>query len=295
MPKPIVGDTILLFVTLCWGLSFPFIENAVQVADPMVFVTVRFLLAALFLTPTIIFSTSHHSKNVFIAGILLGACNTIIYASQSIGLQTLTAAETAFITSINVVLVPFILPFFALGKPRVHDILGSLLCFLGLFFLLGHDLSHANIAYAWVCLAAIFVAISIAYLQKVTSKKICVNYLVFYQVLFTAVFSSIFTIHKDYHTIVSVNVIEAILFCAFFATTLALWLQAKYQHYTTASHAAMIFSLEPVFASLAGYMINHETLSWHAWVCGGLIFLGVLISSDAFSPFKKSAQTASTL
>lgn len=289
MPKPMVGDTILLFVTLCWGLSFPFIENAVQMVNPMAFVTVRFFLAAFFLLPFLLRSKKKHSKNVLIAGMVLGAFNAIVYVSQSVGLQSMTSAEAAFITSINVVLVPFILPFFALGKPRAQDILGSLLCFLGLFILLGHDMSHITIAYAWVFLTAIFVAISIAYLQKVTQKKICLNFLAFYQILFTSLFTAIFTPPKDYHSILNINVIEAILFCAFFATTLALWLQTKYQHYTTASRAAMIFCLEPVFASIAGYFMNQEILSWHAWICGGLILLGIMSASDLLSLKKKAS------
>jgi drug/metabolite transporter (DMT)-like permease len=287
MPRPIVGDVILLFVTLCWGLSFPCVENAVQAVDPTVFVTVRFFLAALLLLPILLFSEKKHCKVVLIAGLILGACNAIVYVSQSIGLQSMTSAEAAFITSINVVLVPFILPFFALGKPRKQDIIGSLLCFLGLAFLLGHDLSHVNIGYAWVLLTAIFVAISIAYLQKVTKKEICLNFLAFYQIAFTSLFTLIFTVHKDYHGIMSLNVVWALFFCAFFCTSLTLWLQTKYQHYTTASRAAMIFCFEPVFAGIAGYILNGETLSWHAWLCGGFILFGITIASDILPLHKK--------
>lgn len=229
---------------------------------------------------------------MFLASIVLGACNAIVYISQTIGLTTLSSAEAAFITSINVVLVPFILPLFKLGKPRWQDIIGSLLCFIGLFILLGHDLTRLNIGYAWVLLTAIFVAISIAYLQKVTKKTVCVNLLAFYQILFTAIFASFFTIGKNYHSIMIPSTMGAMLFCAFFATTLALGLQTKYQHYTTASRAAMIFCLEPVFASIAAYVINHEVLSWRAWICGALILFGIFVTSNLVNQRCSSANAA---
>lgn len=277
-----IGDIFLLIVTLFWGISFPFVENAIHDIDPIVFVTVRFFCAAVFLIPTLFLNYFKHSKTVIFAGILLGACNAIVYISQTIGLETLTSAEAAFITSINVVLVPFILPFFSLAKPKIQDIIGSILCFTGLFILLGHDLNHIHIGYVWVSLTAVFVAISIAYLQKITKKSICLNLLAFYQIAFTCFFSSLFTFGKNYHAVFNFSVISALLFCAFFATTLALWLQTKYQHYTSASRAAMIFCLEPLFASITAYLINGETLSWQAWICGLFIFLGIMIASTGF-------------
>lgn len=278
MNPRLMGDLVLLFITLCWGVTFPLIENAVDVVDPSVFVSVRFFCAALFLLPFVLKGFVKDTKKVLVAGIILGALNAATYVAQTIGLQTVNSAEAAFITGVSVVLVPFILPFFSLGKPTNKDVAGSLLCFLGLFFLVGYDFSHVNIGHAWVLLCAVSNAITIVYLQKVTKKSISFSLLAFYQILFAAVFSTFFTVGKSYSLILSSEVLFAMLFCALFATSLTLYLQTKFQHYTTASRAAMIYCFEPVFASIAGYFINHEIVGWQVFLGGICIFMGLIVS-----------------
>lgn len=278
MSRELIGDAILLFVTLSWGITFPLIGNAVDTVDPFVFVTVRFLIAALILLPLVFTSLKKTSKEIIIAGLILGALNAVAYTSQTTGMLTLTSAETSFITGISVVIVPFILPFFSLGKPTKKDMACSLLCLLGLFFLLGTDVTHFNSGAAWVLLCAFAVALTIVYLQKVTAKLTSLSLLAFYQILFTALFCSPFTFHHSFHPLSAPAVIFSILFCATFGTSIALLLQTKYQRYTTANRAAMIFCFEPIFGSLFGYLINGEKIGWPVLLGGMCIFTGLMLS-----------------
>ena len=239
---------------------------------------VRFILAAIILLPFVVMEIKKGTKNVLLAGIVLGALNTVVYVSQTIGMQTLTSAQGSFITGISVVLVSFILPFFSLGKPTAKDILCSSLCFLWLFFLVNDDLSHIGSRALWVLLCAFFVSVTIVYLQKVSSNLSYLALLAFYQIVFTAVFTAPFTLGKCFHTLLSSEVAVAILFCAVFATSIALLLQTKYQHYTTANRAAMIFCFEPIFGSLFGYLINGEKIGWPIFFGGVCIFFGIILS-----------------
>ncbi|MES2204963.1 MAG: DMT family transporter [Pseudomonadota bacterium] len=274
----LVGESILLFVTLCWGMSFPLVGNSVATVDPSVFVMVRFFLAALILLPFVFLEIKKSSKNVLVAGMIIAAFNVVVYISQTIGMQTVTSAEGSFITGISVVIVPFILPFFALGKPSKKDILCSFLCLLGLFFLVGGNVSHLSTGDAWVLLCAIFVAITIVYLQKVSSVLSSLSLLAFYQIFFTGVFSIPFTLGKSFLPLLTYSVVGAILFCALFATAIALLLQTKFQHYTTANRAAMIFCFEPIFGSLFGYLINNEKIGWSVFIGGACILTGTIFS-----------------
>ncbi len=81
MSRRLVGDGILLFVTLCWGISFPLVGNAVATVDPSVFVMVRFILAAVILLPFVVMEIKKGTKNVLLAGVVLGALNTVVYVS----------------------------------------------------------------------------------------------------------------------------------------------------------------------------------------------------------------------
>ncbi len=274
----LMGEGILLFVTLCWGISFPLVGNSVATVDPSVFVMVRFFLAAIILLPFVFSEIKKTSKNVLVAGMIIAAFNVVVYISQTIGLQTVTSAEAAFITGISVVIVPFILPFFALGKPSKKDIACSFLCLLGLFFLVGGNFSHLSTGDAWVLLCAVFVAITIVYLQKVSSILSSLSLLAFYQIFFTGVFSIPFTLGKNFLPLLTYPVAVAIIFCAFFATTIALVLQTKFQHYTTANRAAMIFCFEPIFGSLFGYLINDEKIGWSVFIGGACILAGTIFS-----------------
>jgi len=275
----LIGESILLFVTFCWGVSFPLVGNSVATVDPSVFVMVRFFLAALILFPFVLTEITIASKDVLIAGMILGAINAIAYISQTMGMKTLTSAEGAFITGINVILVPFILPFFGLGKPSKKDIACSFLCLLGLYFLAGiHGFSSLNVGDAWVLLCAVFFAIALVYLQKVSMRLSCLSLLAFYQIIFTGVFAAPFTLGKSFHPLLTFQVVGALLFCAFFATTITLLLQTKFQHYTTANRAAMIFCFEPIFGALFGYLINNEKMGWSIFLGGSCILAGTVFS-----------------
>ena len=62
------------------------------------------------------------------------------------------------------------------------------------------------------------------------------------------------------------------------ATTLTFLFQNYGQRHQTASQAAIIFALEPVFAALFAYLIGNEMLSWQAWIGCSVIFLAIIIT-----------------
>ena len=279
MPRQSMGDLILLFITFAWGLTFPLIGNAVQNVDPVLFVMIRFFLAALALLPFVLLSSGLSvSKDVIYAGMILGALNAISYVAQTIGLQTISSAQAAFITGISVVLIPFVLPLFAMGRPTKKDILCSLICLLGLFVLTDASSFHFSSGALWVLCCAVAVAFAISYIQKASMRINALNSLAFYQILFTAVFIVPFSFGKNYSPLLLPSVMGSIAFCAIIATSLVLWLQTKYQRYTTATRAAMIFCFEPIFASVFGYLINAEQIGYRVAIGGALILLSVLLS-----------------
>ena len=281
------ADLLLLFVTLCWGVTFPLIEDAVRYVSPSVFVAVRFFIAALFLLPFAVkYKRLLLNPEVLWAGICLGFFNAICYFTQTIGMAYVTSAQGAFITGMSVVIVPFVLPIFSVGRPQLKDIVCSLICLLGLYVLIGGHLASLNVGALWILGCAFAVALSIVYLQKVSQHTASLELLVFYQILFTAVFVSPFTVGESFFHIYFSSVIVAILFCALIATSLALFLQAKYQRHTTASRAAMIYCFEPIFATIFGLFINGEAITASIFFGGFLILMGVLLS-EYYSQLKR--------
>jgi len=281
MSQSLQGTLVLILVTLIWGLTFPLIENAVVAVDPSVFVVVRFLLGGISLLPFLLKNILQSNKAVIKGAVILSLFNAAGYLFQTIGMQTETAARGAFITGISVIIIPFVAPLFHLGRIKGYDILCAFIAFTGLYILCEPSLNNVHIGDIWILLCAITTAFAVSYLQKITLHLKNLNALAFFQITFTGLAAMPFTIRQNvwsFQTLLQKDVLIGILFCTFFATSLALLLQTRFQRYITASRAALIFTLEPLFGALFGYLINNETLSWNAAIGGSIILAGMLLS-----------------
>ncbi len=280
MPKSLKADLVLVFVTLSWGVTFPLIARAVESVSPYWFVSMRFFIASMVLLPFICQEIKFTSKHLLKSGAVLGVFNAVAYLAQTIGMQTVDAAHAAAIMGSSVIMVPFLLPFFGLGKPNIIDVVGAVFCFIGLAILTRTVTSHFSLGDGWILLCAFFVALSIVYLQKSSRNVKPINLLAFYQMTFTFPLPMIvwlFGTQKSFGQ-VNLSVVIAVMFCAVVATSMALLLQTRYQRFTTATRAAMIFLLEPVFGMFFGCIINHDQITWHMLFGTALIIAGVLFS-----------------
>jgi drug/metabolite transporter (DMT)-like permease len=74
------------------------------------------------------------------------------------------------------------------------------------------------------------------------------------------------------------DVIIALIITSVFATAAAFFIQTNFQKYTTSTRVALIFSMEPVFAAIAGYLWAGERLSSSALIGCVLIFAGMIFA-----------------
>ncbi len=270
---------ILFIVTALWGLTFPLIKNAVANIAPLEFVTIRFLLAAIVLLPFIIKEIKQNNYSLLIAGICLGVLNSAVYATQTIGLQTISSAQAAFIVGMNVIFIPFLAAFFKVGAIKIIDVITAIICVIGLFIFTNFAIRF-HIGSLWCLFSAISIAASIVYLQFITTKKTISSFklLAFYQILFTAPIPAVFSANfSSLNYFINIHVLIAILFCAIFATSIALLLQTKYQRYVDTTKVALIYSLEPVFAALFAFIINKELITLNMLLGGIIMLLGLVL------------------
>ncbi len=100
---------MLILTTFFWGSTFFLVKETVTYIPIDGFLTVRFLIAAVILTPLALRELKHTSiRGVLLPAILLGTLLYISFIFQTIGLTLTTPAKAAFITGINVVLVPIV-------------------------------------------------------------------------------------------------------------------------------------------------------------------------------------------
>lgn len=268
---------LLILVTAIWGLTFPLIHNAVTHIAPLTFIFVRFSLATVFLLPMIWQALRQTNLPLLFASVIIGLLNSVTYIAQTIGLQTTTSARAAFITSTSVILVPFLMPVFGFGKPTGFEIFCSLICLAGLYILTGADITHISSGDKWVLLCAIANAFSIIYLQRVTQKHKEYKLLTFYPIVIVALASAVFVPDKFNSTLLQLPVIIGVGFCSIFATCIALWLQTKYQKFAPAPKVALIFCLEPLFASIFGLVINGDAITHNIMLGGAFILMSLML------------------
>lgn len=272
---------LLVIVAALWGLTFPLIEYSVKLQDPFLFVSLRFSIASLFILP---YFLRHLTKELLIVGMVIGLLNCGAFLTQTIGLETVNASRAAFITGTYVLLIPFLLPFFKMGKPGLKEYLSALICFLGIYVLTGFNIGEMSIGDLWIFSSAFFIAVSIIYIGRYAKNNINPYMIAYSQIVMTCLsawlFCPLFS-SFNFSALQDFNFLSALLICSFLATVLAIVLQSKYQKYVSIQKTALIFSLEPLFAAAFDTFITGISPQFHT-IFGGLIILGSILFLELY-------------
>lgn len=273
---------ILILVTAIWGMTFPLIENAVAFISPTSFVVIRMLLASLGFLPFIYSHLRHSTKLIFFGGLLLATLNSLTYIFQTAGLQTIPASRSAFITGFSVVLVPLMAPLFRLGFPKPIDMLSAIICLLGLYILTGGNLHHLQVGDWWSLACALTYALSVLTLQ-ILAKHTAENLLFsFYITTFGIWIPLVFSPHISFSEINHWQVILAVIFCGLLATSFVTYLTTRYQKHIRVTRVAVIYALEPVFATIFAFLFFGQPVGIATLIGGLLIFSSIVLPGIKF-------------
>jgi len=270
----IYADLGLLFVALIWGLTFPVIKIALDNLSPFAFNTIRFTISSLLFLPFLKFL--NFDSNTIRNGIKIGFFVFLGYAFQTVGLNYTTATNAGFITSLYVVLTPIIAFMIYKVQFNLKDLISTLLAFSGLFLLTGY--SGFNIGDILILICAIAFAIEITMVSHY-SKTNDPTTLAFMQILAVAVFSFPISLATTTRFNLNHDVINALIITAIFATVIAKFMQNWLQKYTMPSDAAVIFSMEGVFAHVFAVLMLNESLTLCQYVGAFLVISAVIIIS----------------
>lgn len=154
------AELVLVFITMLWGGTFLLVHNVMTVSGPMFFVGLRFAAAALFVGLFSLKSLPGLTLTELKAGVFIGASIMLGYGLQTVGLQTITSSQSAFITALYVPFVP-LLQWLILGRrPGLMPSLGIGLAFAGLMLVAGP--SGSSISFSPGEIATLVSAVAIA-------------------------------------------------------------------------------------------------------------------------------------
>jgi drug/metabolite transporter (DMT)-like permease len=282
------ADITLLIVSIIWGSAFVAQRVAGQMGSVYFFNAARYLLAALVVLPLALRvgrASSPRSqvinltypreqyKWIFIAGFLLFAGSAL----QQAGMVYTTAGNAGFITSLYVVFVPFALFFVWHEKPRWMSIVAVFLAGVGAFLLSTGGRYEVRAGDALELVGALFWTFHVIVLGKFASKFEALSFSVG-QLFVCAILNLGIGFFVEPMMSFSWTLLFAIVYTAVFSLGLCYTLQIWAQRHTPPADAALILSLESVFAVLSGWLILNEKLVSIQILGCILIFIAVILS-----------------
>jgi drug/metabolite transporter (DMT)-like permease len=267
----------LVYASLIWGSTFYLVKNLVREVPPSIFITYRFLLAALLCLPVLLIRKSNWIRG-FPQGAVVGMFLWLGFAFQTYGLVYTTASNSGFITGLYVPLVSVFSVLFFRKAPTAYQWIAVVLSFVGLWLLTGglKDLNRGDVLTLGTAVAIAFhILFSETYIRN-QSDPIT---LAFHQFLVVGLLSLLFATAVGSPIVsISSKAWGQVFYMALFATVAAFLIQNYSQRHLDAVSVALIFTLEPVFAAIFSWTIGGETLVPSRALGGGLIVIAMIVS-----------------
>lgn len=283
MSQRLRAELALAFCTFLWGSTFVVVKNSLDQSSVFVFLAVRFSLAGLCMAVFRWRVLRDLRRDEIFAGARLGFFMFAGYAFQTAGLQYTTASNSGFITGSSVVLVPLILALFWGKRVTLWIYFGTIAAAAGLYFLTvpASGIAHLNRGDVLTFFAAGSYAVHIILVGEYTHEHSAAALSVLQVVACAGMaWLTAFGAHAIRWQAMRFESSGAlwlgIVVCAVFATAIAFSLQLWGQQYTTPSHAAILFTLEPVFAVATSYLVLGERLGARSLAGAALVLAGIL-------------------
>jgi len=304
MNKKIKSTVLLLLCAMIWGMAFVAQRNGMAEMGPFYFSAFRMYLGALTLMPVIWFSDHRAKKpagrravpapteekkdgNFLLKGGI--SCGAIIFFAanfQQVGLVSVSAGKSAFITTLYIVLVP-LFGMFMKHRPTAFNWAGVILGTAGLYFLCitkSLDMAPGDLI---VLIGAFFWAAHILCIGHF-APKVNVAKLSCMQFLIAGSMSLVVALFREQ---VTADIISGQLFNLFLAGCMscgvAFTLQAVGQKDANPTVASVVMSTESLFGALGGFIFLGETFT-HREFLGCILMFAAIITAQLPSKKERS-------
>ena len=277
------ANLCLILAAAIWGFGFVAQRLGLQELGPFGFNGVRFLIGALSLLPLLWWQRRQQGlqgadvKTMCRAGVPVGLLLFIGAGLQQAALQYTTAAKAGFITGLYLVLVP-LLGLWLRHKTSANTWFGGLIAFIGLYFLSIDSDFAVNPGDLLLFAGAFFWAAHLLAIDHFAGKM-TPALLAMLQFIVCGLLSLLLAIWLEPISLAAVLACAMpLLYAGIVATGVAYTLQIIGQRQAHPAHAAIILSLETVFAAIGGVWLLGESLTVRALAGCGLMLAGMLIS-----------------
>jgi drug/metabolite transporter (DMT)-like permease len=269
----------LILVTVIWGGGFVASDMALESMGPFQIMVVRFLLATVLMGLISNKSLRGIKKEEVLAGGLMGVALFTGFAFQTVGLQYTTPSKNAFLTALNVVIVPFISFLILKKKIGVKGLIGALMSVVGVAFLSLDSNFSLGFGDGLTLICALGFAFQI-FLTSEFVKKYRATVLNFIQMATAFLLSIVCMIgNGEVRFEVTAKGWMSVLYLGVISTTVCYLLQTASQKYVDETKAAIILSMESVFGTIFSIIILHEIITLRM-VIGSIVILAAVVISN---------------
>jgi drug/metabolite transporter (DMT)-like permease len=293
----LAADGVLILTTMLWGSTFVVTKDLLEFWPPITYLAVRFVIASFLLI--LIFRRKFFAARAeeWKAGATLGMLISIGMAIQVTGLIYTTPSKSAFITGLTTPLVPFVALMFFRLRPNLENLIGVVLASIGAALILAPADGAINkgdlISLGSPLLFALHIILMGNYTKRYDMGQLTAMQIVTAMVVMLSVWLSFrfvvwavptgapeFMLRESAPLVWSTPFILQLLYMSTVATlgTFLLWTWAQAR--MSATHAAIIFSLEPVWATLFAVLVrgSGEWMGGRGTIGAILILCGVIVS-----------------
>jgi drug/metabolite transporter (DMT)-like permease len=295
----LAADGALVLTTLVWGTTFFMAKDILAYWSPLAYMTFRFVVASAILIALFWRRFASASREAWRAGATLGLLMAAGFALQAAGQVYTTASKSAFVTGLTTPLVPFVAYALLRARPGVENLVGVVLASVGgVLILAPHGEGGVNFGDLLTLVSTVAFAFHITLLSTY-ARRFDVRQITVLQIVSTGAFVLLawlvfracglafdhaslpaFVARESAPLVWDARIVWQLVYLSTVATVAVFFLWTWGQARTSATHAAIIFSLEPVFANVfaVAFRGRAEWLGARGYVGAGLVFAGIIAS-----------------
>jgi len=282
-----IGEIGLAVVAIIWGSGFVASAVSLEHFTPYQILAIRFLIGIILLSLVFFKKLKNIKKSTIIRGSIIGVFLYLAFALQTVGLVYTTPSKNAFLTAVNVVIVPFIAFFIFKRKMDKFELFGALLAIIGIGVLSLKFSGGVNFGDFLTLLCAVAFAFHIFYTAQFVKHEDPVLLTVVQMAAATVLGFIVVLFKGETNLVANFEGVSAVLYLGVFSTTIAFLLQTVAQKYTTETKAAIILSTEAFWGMIFSVIILSEVLTAKMAIGATLILAAIIISETKLKFLKK--------
>lgn len=272
------GEIGLIVTAIIWGGGFVGSAVALDHYTPYQILAGRFLIGLILLSVVFYSRLKEIKRSTFIKGLVLGTILYCAFILQTVGLQFTTPSKNAFLTAVNVVIVPFIGFFIYKRKLDGFELTGAVLAVVGIALLSLQFTGGVNIGDVLTLFCAFAFAFHIFYTARFVENEDAVVLTILQMGTAAFIGVSVMMMKGETNFSFETSALLPLVYLGVFSTTIAYLLQTVSQKFITETKAAIILSTEALWGTLFSVVLLSEVLTIRMSVGAILILVAILIA-----------------